>query len=169
MPLTEGEKTQFDDYMKLVQMAPSLRPNAIETYEWVLRDHLHLESCYRVMSALDYLMGAYEVRNAYLRFIVLVCTAERLYSHESEGDKGDKLAMRMTAHLSGERRVTRRRIVKDYKTRSRLVHGQGLPQVPSDQVKRLCDVWFDWNGEALRYLLLNRKEIEGLLPDRRWT
>ncbi len=127
---------------------------------------------YRVMTALDYvlessrLVGTKNTGNAYLYFILLVCSMERLFSKSEESSKGIHLAERMSEFLSGAKEKNMEVIKHDYRLRNDLVHAQGLPQIKKEEVRRCCDDWQDFCIEVFKELLLKKNRIAALPPAR---
>lgn len=161
MSLDGPELDKFERYACVLGIPHGVWQEAIVNYEMVLRDQSNEKHC-RVMSALDYFCGALEIGNIYLRFIVLVCTAERLFSMNGERSKKTGLADRMSTHLTGNTEDLKREIMADYDQRNNLVHGQQLPRLSTETTKRLSTKWTAWCAEILRSLLLNSSKISVL-------
>lgn len=101
-----------------------------------------------MLSALDFYWNAQNTENKYVKFILLVITAERLFTKNDNEAKWRRLA-------EGMRRYTREAdfdgVHRDYDIRNDLVHGPAtLPPPSKDEVRELARKWSAWCAEVLR-------------------
>jgi len=162
----------FDEYARVLNLPGQDWPRACATFEAAratadldgTRDEVtdlkgDRRRAYRLLTALDYYLQACDTANRYIRFLLLVIVAERLFSTRDAdaGTKAQQISDGFNMFLGDATgSPDRTTLPKDYRVRNNLVHGPEQAYTPG-YMEGLVNRWISWCSASLCRILVDRR------------
>jgi hypothetical protein len=150
---SEGDVQKFQAYVRALALPADQWPKAFETLQKISGVESGPE--YRLQSALDFFLQGCQAENVFVRFVLMVIVAERLFS-KREHNKRRRIARGIYTFT---KEIDPNQIESDYNTRNDLVHGPEDLHEPQ-KVAELAARWESACGAVLSKILTEGRVVE---------